>query len=220
MRICVGLPGYRRDGFDITLNRTLEHIQNSKDVELLGKSFMVSSLLAHGFNKLWAGMLNARKQHGWTHFFMLHADIEPISDGWFNTMVSEMERFNLDAIAVSVGIRGDIDETSTAQEAVGNEPLRRLKIKETAGITLTSSEKPGLLINTGCLLMRADRDWCEKFYFDIQDSIVKQADGTFLAITASEDWNMSRFFAANNIRYGATGKVKVLHYGLKGYTNW
>src|ERR1700737_1790039 len=49
------------------------------------------SLLAYGFNELWAHAL-AERTHALTHFLLLHADIVPWEDTWLSQLHQEMVR--------------------------------------------------------------------------------------------------------------------------------
>lgn len=181
---------------------------------------IICSLLAWGFNQLYSAALNRRKE-GVTHFLLLHADIIPLGN-WYGTLLTEMQRFNLDAIAANVPFRSDSGICSTGYDTSNDRSTdpHRYMIQELEGQTLTSRERPGLLINTGCLLMDISKPWAEEFCFRIHDGIHKKDNGDFEATCLSEDWYMSRWMTDRQIPFGATSKVKCLHVGAKAWPNW
>src|SRR5437868_11655683 len=61
------------------------------------------SLLANGFNRLWAQALNERAGRGWTHFAMHHADVQAPA-GWVDTLAEEMGRAGADVISAVLPI--------------------------------------------------------------------------------------------------------------------
>jgi hypothetical protein len=72
---------------------------------------------------------------------------------------------------------------------------------------------PRLLVNTGCMVARLDRDWCAHAHFTINDRIVQQPGGIFQPEVEPEDWFFSRIVAELGGRVMATRSVRVEHLG-------
>lgn len=184
-------------------------------------SMRKSSLLCLTFNGLWADALN-RRDDGITHFLMLHSDVLPQnSDGkcWATVLEEEMDRHCLDAVSAVVPIKDHSTHTSTAVEV--NNQIVRLPISTFAlPHTLTSADTPGLLINTGCLLVDLRKPWVEEFHFTMQDSIIQNGQGKFEARVLPEDWSMSGWMRDKGLRFGATSKVRTVHAGGADWTSW
>ena len=54
-------------------------IGNTEKTRKVIRASISSSLLTHGFNKMWCAALTLRKEHGLTHFGMINDDIGPLS---------------------------------------------------------------------------------------------------------------------------------------------
>lgn len=188
-----------------------------------------SSLLCYGFNSLWAGALNHRKE-GVTHFAMIHDDIAP-QQFWLDILLDEMARFDADVISAVVPIKSTQGLTSTGVDDPDNpwHPRRLtmaevMQLPETFGVVdllnpMPKADKiPALLINSGLMLARLDHPWCERVVFHIKDRIIQGPDG-YEAQVASEDWNFSRDLADWGCRVYATRKVRVEHVGEYAYPN-
>jgi len=198
------------------------------------------SLLAKNMNNHYVAALNARAQ-GVTRFAMLHGDTVP-QPGWLDILWDEMEATGADLVSAVSPLKDVRGLTSTAVGVpdILWAPRRRLsmheiyeKLPETFGIEDLVKAKlaePGdeLLANTGCCLVDIRRPWVDRrnargglrVFFTITDAIFPLPDGTYKEAVASEDWNFSRFLAAEGGRVVATRKVKLRHYGALAFDNF
>lgn len=203
------------------------------------------SLLAFGFNQLWCIALNNRKV--FSHFLMLHADVEPMENGWLRTMVDEMERVGADVLGAVIPLKNETGVTSTAivydlanahqlydTEDRDAAKRRRLTLREVDEFPETFdmanvvdyqhlqeiAPRPALLVNTGLMLVRLDAPNVEKLFFTINDAVWQRADGKFVCDVEPEDWFFSARAAELGLKVFATRKVKVEHIGSKGYSNF
>ena len=171
-----------------------------------------TSLLPHTFNLLWVDALNKRKEHGITHFGMIHDDVcaEP---GWVDVMLEEMERVNADIIAAVVPIKSKKGITSTG---IDNPKCpwntRRLTMTEVCKKSITFTH-PRLLLNTGLWLCKMSPLFCDPpLFFRQQDRLVQDSEsGKWFADTIPEDWDFSRRVRERKGRIFATRKVSLFH---------
>jgi hypothetical protein len=197
-----------------------------------------SSLLANCFNTLLGTCLqyNREQPDGYEYFLLLHADVSPTGMcgahvGWLDTLIAELEQYNLDVIHAPCLVKDGKDLTSTAIAYSDDpwEPVRRIAHKEleklwptfTVGMLreqLNVPEAYALLPNTGCMLIKLG-GWLTKFPgFEIRDRLVfapspGHSEPHWQAWTVSEDWNFGFWCAANGVKVGATTKVKPVHFG-------
>jgi hypothetical protein len=191
------------------------------------------SRLPHNFNKLWCVALNSRKQHGWTHFAMLHSDVAP-ERHWLDMLIDEQERLGVDVLAAVIPIKDTRGLTSTGVWNPETGQVRRLTMAEVMQLpeTFTASEvadllQPGLdvrvdmplLMNSGCFVCRFTTQWPERVVWRFVDEIVRHGDQRFEARTMSEDWDMSRQMAQLGVKVAVTRKVLLVHYGSTGWSN-
>lgn len=186
----------------------------------------VSSLLPHGFNRLWAQALNLRKERGLTHFAMLHTDIVP-PVGWLWTLLQEQQAYGVDVLSCVVPLKDERGVTSTALYG-GEGKLQRLTMAEVMQLPVTfmATDAKGLmaraclLVNTGCWVCDFTQPWVEQMSFRFQDAIVRQAEGVFEAQTFSEDWDFSLKCASRGVSVAATRVVPLAHMdGQTAYRN-
>jgi hypothetical protein len=187
------------------------------------------SRLPHSFNKLWCAALNSRKQHGWTHFAMLHSDVAPEA-GWLDALIDEQERLGVDVLAAVIPIKDNRGLTSTGVWNQETGQVRRLTMAEVMQLpeTFTASEVADLLqsgadmpllVNSGCFVCTFTTQWPERVVWRFMDEIVRHADQRFEARTMSEDWDMSRQMAELGVKVAVTRKVLLVHYGSEGWSN-
>lgn len=221
----IALPTYNG-----TINATLS-ISLLKEVphHICHVQSFASSLLTRAFNLFWCEALNLHADY----FLMVHADIEPQGVGWIQTLMDEMETSDADAVSVIVPLKDEHGMTSTALTRAGNTNQRRVTMREAMQLretfdALTLAEFFGedpngaqLLLNTGMLLVNLNkhRTEIEQLKFWMRDEITRNADGTFVNWTWSEDWAWSRDASARGLKLWATRKVKILHHGGYGYCN-
>lgn len=174
-------------------------------------------LLALCFNSCWVAALNARAE-GVTHFLMLHADVLPRSGAtpWHQVLLAEMAETGADVLSAVVAIKNANGATSTAID-VDQWHQRGLMLAEVAYRPETWTE-PGLLVNTGCLLVDLRKPWVDRVCFTVNDRIVQTPEG-WKAECEPEDWGFSRQARALGAAIYATRKVEVFHYGETGYPN-
>lgn len=189
-----------------------------------------SSLLANCCNQLYCLALNKREEYGW--FMMWHSDIRVKEPKLIDGMLAEMERVGAECLSVLMPIKDEKGLTSTGLYFSGkNKKLRRrVTMHEAAQLPETFNaadlvklwgvdEKSFLLVNTGLLLFSLQKPWVEKVYFNIRDRIVKQPDGSFLAIVEPEDWFFSRLLNELNVPVYCTRKFTAYHKGVGLYSN-
>jgi hypothetical protein len=178
------------------------------------------SLLTLTFNQLWCEALNLRDTEGYTHFAMLHNDVVP-EPYWVDILMDEMVAHDLDCISCLIPLKNEHGLTSTATDTPGYPwGIRRLTMTEAMQLpeTFTANDVPyrqpdaGLLLNTGCWLIKLNEPWVKGLHFRQQDRIVWcRATQTWAAQSISEDWDFSRQLVARGCRLGATRKVKLYH---------
>lgn len=181
-----------------------------------------SSLLAHGFNTQLATCLN---MGGFDYWLLLHQDVSPITPGWLDIVINELEFHNLDALHVVCAIKDNRGLTSTAYSSTGDKWSERCKLSTTQLLevlppTFTIDDVRAkldpqaqvLLPNTGCLLLRIG-EWLDRFPgFTISDRLGWK-DGKRVAQTAPEDWQFGFWAASEGVRVGGTSCIATAHYG-------
>lgn len=175
------------------------------------------SLLAMGFNRLWARALEQRKTVGITHFLLLHADVVPLDPDWLEQLYREMVTHQAKVLSAVVPLKDDRGLTSTATGGAG--PFRRFSMTDVMALPETFT-RPDLLVNTGLLLVDLREEWVERICFTIRDSITKHADGTFTARCEPEDWDFSLQARQLGVPVWATRKIKLHHLGTFAYPNY
>jgi hypothetical protein len=172
--------------------------------------WQVNSALCYGFNGLYQSALRRRGTNGVTHFLMLHADVgvETPAVPWPEKMLAIMEREKLGVLSVTVPLKTPGGETSAAIDAHDDQPLRRLTIGDTAMRTVTTRQEPGLLINTGCMMIDLRQPWADDVCFQTRDYI-ENGEPVF----HPEDWEFSRWLRERGVAFGTTGEVMAVHVG-------
>lgn len=195
-----------------------------------------TSLLAFACNRMWCEAMN----DGYKWFAMLHADIIP-ELGFVDKLIALAEEHGADVMSAVVPIKGPDGITSTAisgendfnrftrlttkliydprfppvfdvQEAcTALANMGYNSIPGDPGDVMPYGWKPRLLVNTGCMVARLDRDWCSKVHFTINDRIVQGTNGSLAAEVESEDWFFSRRVAEEGGKVMATTLVKLQH---------
>jgi len=176
------------------------------------------SLLANCFNRCWAVALNSRGK-GVTEFAMHHSDISA-EPHWLDTLMEEKERVGADVISAVVPINDDRGLTSTGWIEDG--VIRRLTMRQIASLPTTFGAADlghPIAVNTGLWVCDFTKEWVERVHFQINDSITKEPDGTFVARVLSEDWNFSAWCAKEGLKVFATTAVKLTHHGQREYRN-
>lgn len=227
--------GTHRDAWMAFL--TFSSIQNEISVIM---SNACNSLLAHGFNLLWAEALARRKTDGVTHFAMLHGDVAP-QRYWLDTLWEEITRLQADIVSAVIPIKSPGGLTSTGISSLADPWIVRrltmteiMDLPETFDINLlrraeTAGADDELVVNTGCWIADLRKPWVDavdergrlQCYFTIDDEVVRDAEGRYTASVAPEDWNFSRMVktASSEAKIYATRKVLIHHKGEASYPN-
>src|SRR5437868_1622421 len=169
--------------------------------------------------------LNNREKDHWTHFGMIHSDVEP-ENGWLDILLDEIEKVQADVLSVVLPIKDKRGITSTAllhRETLFN---HRITMRELGALPMTfnaamaGEPNSALLLSSGLWICRFTEPWVEQPYFEMRDRIVKMPDGKFLSFNFSEDWNFSLQCYELGLKLFATKKVKARHHGPYDYVNW
>lgn len=221
-RIYLGMPGYGR----LTAAAARGLWYATQDDRRVITNYQCGSLLAANFNILWASALNVQRAGiPVAYFAMLHDDIGP-EDWWLDTLIEELEARDLDILGVVSPIKDMNGLTSIALDREDHDTWRvkcRLTMDEIYRLPETfTSEDVGhdLLLNTGCWVCRFDPRWNDKVYFTINDRIVwDEIKQKYAVEVESEDWFFSRLCHEQNLKLGATRKVRLSHRGDIDFLN-
>lgn len=176
------------------------------------------SLLTLNFNRMWANALNAREV-GVTHFLMLHSDVYPHPATWVADLFAVMERVEAQVLSAVLPIKDARGVTSTAIERSNIWAPQRITLRELEAQPPTFTH-PGLLVNTGMMLIDMREPWVEKVYFDVNNRIGKNDSGVFYAAAEAEDWFFSRRAREQGARIFATREIAATHYGRGEFPNF
>jgi hypothetical protein len=157
----------------------------------------------------------------YTHVCMMDADIVP-EPGWLDLMLSEMEAKQADVLSVVSPMKDDSGDVSMAVWNEEKKTLRRMTLEECRKAPETfmcGTAGHRMCVNTGLVLMRMGRDWCREVWFEMNDAIRFDENGKAFPVNLPEDWNFSLMAAGFGARVFATRKVKLTHWGPKGWSN-
>lgn len=213
MHVLVGIPSYGSDNVAakpllLALNRKHKFAYRPEQ----------GSLLAYNHNRLLVLGLNLRSE-GVTHLLIMHSDVEPDQEDWFDVMCGTMTESGADILSAVIPIKDATGITSTALD-IGESKWKpyRLSLRDVSGLPTTFTTD-ALLLNTGLMMIALDRPWLERgvregtVKFHIDDDIAVDSEGRFAARVASEDWNFSRFAKACGAKLYATSAIRLMHYG-------
>lgn len=235
-RVYLGIPTHDGRIQNEIVNSILGAGQSLARIQIEG-----GSALTCNFNNCYATALNNRDVknggkmpvgQGVTHFAMLHSDIAVVGNGWLDELVTTARIVDADVLSVVMRLKrepvrgadgsSDGGMTSTAIEEnddVGREsganPLgfkaRKLTLKECLerGDTWTD---PGILINTGLMLVNICKPWSDKVWFEFRDGLGCK-DGTYFPVSLAEDYGFSRMVRREGGRIFATTAIKATHVG-------
>lgn len=214
MKVLVGIPSYQPGGVGTTaLLRTLNRKNTFAYKEETG------SLLTWNHNRLLATALNLRQRDDFTHLMLMHSDVSPEDDDWFETFCAEAEASQADVIAATIPIKDNVGATSTALD-IGKDKWHpaRLSQKQVCDLPKTFTADK-LLLNTGLMLINLSCPWLGRVCFHMQDIVEKDAEGNWVARVASEDWEFSREAVASGAKLYATSAVRLFHHGTAMWSN-
>lgn len=198
-----------------------------------------SSLLPHNCTKGWMTGLELRDADpAYEWLAMLHDDIEP-ADWWLDTLIELAERHGADLMSAVSPIKNDAGAVSTALLwADGRQGNLRLTTGQVnhpdfpatfgpreAAEALARLPEPFrvggvsghlLLANTGCMVCRLNRPWCDQVWFDWR-TIMKRIDGRRAMVTLSEDWYFTQAVQQAGGKVMATREVTLIHYGESSF---
>jgi len=193
------------------------------------------------FDTIWATALNEGEAGRITHVAMLHLDIAPkVGDGeplWLDTLIAEMDRLDLDFISAVSPLKERSGLTSCGLGDPANtwSAWRRFTMQEICAMPETFTEVdagyPGrpLLHNSGCwvadlrrpLWYRADSEGTAPAHFAFPERVFRDPQtGLWAHARESEDWFFSRCLWRMGARTAITRKVRLMHIGHAGFTNW
>ena len=222
--VLVGIPTYKSDMHARVVHSLVRALPpGSKHMIDLAETD--SSACAMTMNHLWCYALEQKAAGQFTHFLMLHSDVEP-EPHFVEKMLTIMDATKADVLSVVIPIKDNYGFTSTAlDEQVGDyDPefrVRRLTLHEIFNNYQPTFTDDKLLINTGLMLVDLRKDWVEdtdNVYFTLRDKIIKYR-GRRMAHMMPEDWGFSRMARAKGASLWATREIKVNHYGLAAFTN-
>lgn len=171
------------------------------------------SLLTRAFNELLAEALN----RGADSFLMLHADVVPTTKEWPLILQREAAAHTADLLSVVLPIKTGSGATSTAVETGDPWHPHRLDLEDVAKRPVTWTE-PGLLVNTGLMLVNLKRPWARDLCFTFHNRILR--DGwKYVAESIPEDWDFSRQVHSAGGTVYATRVIEAYHYGLAPWPN-
>ena len=239
-KVFVGLPTYSSTSvYDDAWLAFMAFASTQKEISIM-QSRSKNSLLAFGFNHLWAEALARRRINNVTHFAMVHSDVGP-GRFWVDTLWEEMVKTGADIVSTVIPIKSPQGLTSTGVSNPADPWLvRRLTMAEIMELPETfcidhlrsaGLAKPDdiMVVNTGCWLVDIRKPWVDavdesgnlRCYFTIHDRVTQQEGGTYGVYVEPEDWNFSRMVLATDpaAKIYATRKVRVMHKGEASYPN-
>jgi hypothetical protein len=187
-----------------------------------------TSLLNFNCNGLWAQALNMAHRHKMKWFAMLHSDVVP-EHYWLDKMISLAEQHDADMLSACVAIKDEGGDVSTALSNPANDhwswmrlgPGALVQLPETFSkedlqkLNIDSNCK--LLVNTGCCIIRLNREWSPKVLFKSVDRMIINEQNQFQALADPEDWNISRQIDEHGGKVMATRAISCAHIGTKSY---
>jgi GT2 family glycosyltransferase len=226
----------------ITHNGLLEHrmarifFNHASNERYMQTLVHQTSLLASACNFLWCTALNGRQAYNFKWFVLLHADIVP--EEWFvDKLIAIAEQHDADLLSAIVPIKEQSGVTSTAisgpDEFIRTTRLTMKQInhpdmpetftvREASEFLLQKHDinvpaDSKLLVNTGCMVARLDREWCSQVNFTIRDRVVQELGGIYTSQVEPEDWYFSRRVAECGGKVMATRAIKTQHIGSIPY---
>lgn len=205
--VALGLPSY--DGSRANLGTVISALQSGYETHITETA---SSLLTLNFNHCYADALNYRATHGATHFLLLHADISiEHPTNWVRALVEEMARVEATVLSAVVAMKDGSALVSTGLEQ--DAWTHRLFTQQDVADRPVTWTEPGLLVNSGCLLLDLTWPGATQVCFTMTDRLERDAAGSWRARIQPEDWTFSRQVRALGGRVYATSCLRTLHHG-------
>lgn len=182
-----------------------------------------TSVLTLTFNTLWADALNHRGK--FDYLVMMHDDVQPIDDGWLDTLVEQIEKTGADVVSAVLPIKDDRGLTSTAFMAPESRSQVRLTMTQAMKLPKTfTADDAGLtgcvvMPNTGLWICDFRKPWVEKICFTTRDRVFRDSDGQWKAQAFTEDWDFGAQCCALGVKVMGTTAVRAMHHGEFAYPN-
>lgn len=219
-KIFVGMPAYQYVTAQALMAAT---VWPSATPKRCAVPFVIGgSSHCSNFNALWCHALNSRGKYPWTHFLMIHQDVEP-ERFFVDKLLIEMKEKELDVICVVLPIKDELGMTSVGLLNKKTLSTRRLSMKEIVRYlptTFTTADLPKLgykhhvlMPVAGLFLADFTQPWVEKVWFEAPSRILQNVAGEFMAYVWDEGWNFSLQLMQLGVRVGATRIVPTNHLG-------
>lgn len=236
-KIYLALPSGRASVGQYIVNAACQAIAHSLRVCPMP---LGNSCTTHNFNMNYCTAYNARRTEknpdGFTHFAMLHDDVQPLQPDWMECLYRILSANDLDVLSAVIAIKDDRGLTSTGFDTDLWKPRRitTYELLNKLPPTITNRDVPSyfgegndkmqgpsgnLIINTGLMLMRLDRPWSDKVVFQFRNEVWTLPDGRLCPEFEPEDWRFSRFLARKGAHFGATREIATLHHGNFSFPN-
>lgn len=209
-KILFGMPCY--SGIERQAHNAVVEIASRPDVVIANNT---STLIAMQRNIFWCDALNDRT---YTHVCMMDSDIQP-EHGWLDKMLAEMQAVGADVLSVVSPMKDESGDTSMA--TAQDNALTRLSMARVRCLPETFCSKDvgaRLCVNTGLILCDMTGSWVQQVWFEINDAI-RQVEEKWRPVNMPEDWNFSLMAQTFGAKVFATRKVKLTHWGRKGWVN-
>lgn len=203
-----------------------------------GRYGIFDSMYSNGnFNALWADALNFGAERRFSHFVMIHTDINP-GLWWLDMLLEEITKQDAALVSVASAIK---DPRGLTSSGIGDpndrwRPYRRFTVQElsdTLPETFTAADigygDKFLLHNHGLMIvdlrkpiwqkMRTDGNAPAFFVYD-EEVYFNNKTEKWERRVESEDWYFSRLLAQTGAKTCITSRVKNIHHGAWIFLNW
>lgn len=204
-----------------------------------GRYGIFDSMYSNGnFNALWADALNFGAEKRFSHFVMIHTDINP-GLWWLEMLLEEITKQDAALVSVASAIK---DPRGLTSSGVGDpndrwRPYRRFTVQEltdTLPETFTAEDigygDKYLLHNHGLMIvdlrkpvwqqMRKDGHKAPAFFVYDEEVYFNPKTEKWERRVESEDWYFSRMLAQTGAKTCITNRIKNIHHGGWIFLNW